>query len=244
VLGRVRDDLGFGLVLTEDALEELDLLLVRGEDETGKGGEAVEAGDDFEGVALGSVGRRRGNESGREGREDGEGRTDLVDQEFLALGRVEHLGRVLRDERVEEGIEPLIISPLGSEDSTWKRGTATRVSGTKNIDRKKSDATDRDAELPDDEIQSDSKSGSSRSPQEDRWRCLRPEQEVGGRELAIVDESRIEESVEGTNLGQEDRADERIVLEAIQDSHSLDLGCRSVDKGLPELDGVGLLRRR
>lgn len=53
--------------------------------------------------------------------------------------------------------------------------------------------------------------------------------------------SRDGESREGkTHLGKEDRADERIVLESIQDSDPFDLRCGSVDEGLSELDGVGL----
>lgn len=47
-----------------------------------------------------------------------------------------------------------------------------------------------------------------------------------------------------THLRKEDRADERIVLETVQDSNPLDLRRSSVDEGLSELDGVGLREKR
>jgi hypothetical protein len=42
------------------------------------------------------------------------------------------------------------------------------------------------------------------------------------------------------HLGEEDGADERVVLEPVKNAHALDLRSRSVDKRLAELDCVHL----
>lgn len=125
MLSRIGDDLGLGLVLTEDSLEKFDLLLLGWEDETFEGGETVESSDDLEGVSLrreeGGKQRRSGRARGSRKKyvegEEGEG-TNLIDQELLSLRRVEHLGGVLRDERVEEGVESFVVTSLGTKDST------------------------------------------------------------------------------------------------------------------------------
>lgn len=121
VLSRVGDDLGLGFVLTENTFEEFDLLLLGWEDETWEGGETVKTSDDFEGVSLRGIKERAEVQLGFEVEKDGCGRmgeTNLIDQELLSLCRVEHLGRVLRDERVEEGVKSLVVTSLGSKDST------------------------------------------------------------------------------------------------------------------------------
>jgi hypothetical protein len=109
------------------------------------------------------------------GRGGGEGReeTNLVDQELLSLGRVEHLGRVLRDQRIEERVEPLVVPPLRSQDSAESLSLLTsRSEVTGHLDQ------------------------------------------TGG--LGQVDAG-------VSDLGEEDGADGRVVLEAIEDTDSLDL---------------------
>jgi len=124
VLSRVGDDLGLGFILTKNTFEEFDLLLLSWEDETWEVGETVETSDDFEGVSLreerrrvkvGSVQRERSKGERVWGMKQG---TNLIDQKLLSFRRVEHLGRILRDERVEEGVESLVVTSLGSENST------------------------------------------------------------------------------------------------------------------------------
>jgi hypothetical protein len=44
--------------------------------------------------------------------------TYLVDQETLSLRGIVHLLRVFRDERVEERVETLVITPLCAKNST------------------------------------------------------------------------------------------------------------------------------
>ena len=49
----------------------------------------------------------------------------LVNEEGLPLGREGHLARVQRHERVEEGVEALLISPLGPQDAAEALGFLT-----------------------------------------------------------------------------------------------------------------------
>ncbi len=85
-------DVGVGLLLQEHVVEELEAFLQALERESRQRFHAGELRDHLEGVAL-------------------------VHQEGLALGRVAHLGCVLRHERVEEGVESLVVAPFGAQDA-------------------------------------------------------------------------------------------------------------------------------
>ena len=61
---------------------------------------SMELGDDLEGVPL-------------------------VDQEALAFRRIVHFLSVFRDERVEKGIEPLVVSALGTKNPSESLGFLT-----------------------------------------------------------------------------------------------------------------------
>lgn len=43
----------------------------------------------------------------------------LVDEKLLSLGTIEHFLGVFRHQRVEEGIEAFVVSPLCPKDSTF-----------------------------------------------------------------------------------------------------------------------------
>ena len=45
-------------------------------------------------------------------------RTSLIDQELLSLGAVEYLLSVLRNERVEERVESIVVSVFRSQNAT------------------------------------------------------------------------------------------------------------------------------
>lgn len=95
----------------EDVFEEGNLALFRGEDEIVHLVNAVELGDDLERVAL-------------------------VDEEALALGRVEHFLRVFGHERVEECIKALVVSAFGAEDASETLGfLTTRAKVRRNLDQ-------------------------------------------------------------------------------------------------------------
>jgi hypothetical protein len=117
----------------------------------------------------------------------------LVNEELLPLGRVEHFGRVLRDERVEEGVEALVVPPLGAQNPAEPLSLLTTGAEV---------ARDLD--------------------------------ETGG--LREVD-GRV------TDLGEEDGADGRVVLEAVENADALNLRGSAVDERLAELDGVRLRGR-
>jgi hypothetical protein len=117
----------------------------------------------------------------------------LVNEELLPLGRVEHFGRVLRDERVKEGVEALVVPPLGAQNPAEPLSLLTTGAEV---------ARDLD--------------------------------EAGG--LREVD-GRV------TDLGEEDGADGRVVLEAVENADALNLRGSAVDERLAELDGVRLRGR-
>jgi hypothetical protein len=63
-------------------------------------------------------------------------RIALVDEELLSLRRVEHLGRVLADEAVEEGIEALVVAALGAQNAPQAlRLLAPRAKVARNLDQ-------------------------------------------------------------------------------------------------------------
>jgi hypothetical protein len=91
----------------QDFFEERDLLCFGREDEIGELVETMQLGDDLEGVTLPDQ-LTFDPVSGHS--------AYLVNQESLPFRRIPHLLRILRDERVEERVETVIVSPLRSQD--------------------------------------------------------------------------------------------------------------------------------
>jgi len=91
----------------DDLLEQANLVRLGSENQVFHLFDAVQLRDDFEGVPLGVILTGGGTDS-----------TYLVNQETLSLRGIVHLLRVFRDERVEECVESLVITPLCAENST------------------------------------------------------------------------------------------------------------------------------
>lgn len=84
--------IGIVVVRNQHRLQQLDLLVLCPVHQVRQVLQAIQVGDDFEGVAL-------------------------VYQELLALGAVEHLLGIFRHQGVEERVEALVISALRTQDA-------------------------------------------------------------------------------------------------------------------------------